>query len=76
MLIAAPILAPFPVEDWRSNSAVVNDVRDSLALCLLGVFADLLNEIGGLIDANAQIGRQIDCPNPTISVRIVIRLPG
>lgn len=55
MRITAPILAPLPIEDRRRNSAVVDDIRDALALGSLGVFADLIYEIGRLIDANAKI---------------------
>ena len=53
MRISAPILAPLPVKDWRSNSSSIDYVSDSLALGLLGVIANLIDQIRSLIEAYA-----------------------
>ena len=57
MRITAPILPPFPVKDWGSNSAVVDNVRDALLLSGLGIFANLIYKIRSFIKANAKISR-------------------
>ena len=72
VLITAPILAPLPVEDGRRNSAVVNNVRDALALGSLGVLTDLVYQVGCLIDANAKISGEIDCAHPSVFVRVMV----
>lgn len=43
MRITAPILAPLPVKDWRSNFSSIDYVSDSLAFRLLGVLTNLFN---------------------------------
>jgi hypothetical protein len=49
MWITAPILPPLPIQDRGSNSAVVYDVTDSLALGSFSVLSYLLYEISSLV---------------------------
>ena len=53
MWIAAPILPPFPIKDWGSNSAVVNNVGDSFLFSLLGIFTNLIDQVSRLIKSNS-----------------------
>jgi hypothetical protein len=49
MWITAPILPPFPIQDRGSNSAVIDDITDSLALGSFSVLSYLLYEISSFV---------------------------
>ena len=48
--ITAPILAPLPIKDRRSNSAVINYVTDALLLSAFSVLANLLYKVCRLVN--------------------------